>query len=426
VGEFLVQTQFPDGRVFRRRLPNYLMYRVHGRILRAMFPPASGGGSFSFELGFAGPMYRAPSERPNYDLDSFTLDRRGKYSDFVGMWANEGGLPSDDTRTVAGYERAAVTWAVTEDGKSVRIDSGWHEWAHGVQWQRYGDWAPQEWLDDEHGTYPQPWPWTDCSSWEGSHGFPYCQPRINSDYWLDVGPPESGCFDSEGNPVDCEHPDNSNPWGFACPSCIMSGHQWGGYPTGCAFIIITGAGYDDEAFAAAAMAAPFHWRMGGTVSMRYVGRFAAGEVCSIAFAKAMAQRFLAGTAPPWSDASWKAVLVSESAIRDGMTLDQLTQVLDQKAATAWMVQEYVAPDPEAVPPVEEVLPYVTPSSAISWTNGSGEAVEFRSIVFVATNATTGKQDVLFWEVLDEPVTIPNGDTWTLSTFKFRIAELADG
>lgn len=410
--------------MFRRRTPNYLMYRAHGRMLRAMFPTVS-GGPFSFELGFAGPMYRDPTERPNYDSDSFSLDRRGKYSDFVGVWANEGGLPSDDTRTVAGYERAAVTWTITEDEKSVRIDSGWKSWSHDLGWQTYGDWAPMEWLDEENGTYPQPSPSYECSTWEENHGFPWCQPRIHPDFWANTPPPEEGCTDAAGNPVDCQHPDNTNPWGWDCASCVMSPHQWGGYPSGCTFVIITGGG-DDEAFAAAAMAAPFHWRMGGTVSMRYVGRFAAGEVCSIAFAKAMAQRFLTGTTPPWSDASWKAVLVGEATIRDGMTLDQLSQVLDQKTATAWDVQEYVAPDPEESPPIEEVLPYATPSSAISWTNNTGDAVLFRAVLIVATNSETGKQDVLFWEVMDEPVTIPDGDTWTLSTFKFRIAELADG
>jgi len=189
---------------------------------------------------------------------------------------------------------------------------------------------------------------------------------------------------------------------------------------------VSGAGYTDELFAAAEIASPFLWRMGSSVSMRYIGRFAAGDQCSTAFVRAMAARFLSGTAPPWSDASWNAVLVAESAIRDGMTLDQLTQVLDQKAATSWTVQEYVAPAPEEVPPVEEVLPYITPAAAISWTNGGSEAVEFAAVVFVATNTVTGKQDVLFWEVLDLPVTIPAGDTWTLSSFKFRIAELADG
>ncbi len=428
MGEFLVNARCPDGRVFRRRMPNHLMYRAHGRILRSVFPPASGGGNFGFELGFAGPMYRAPSERPNWDADSFVVDRRGKYSDFVGDWANEAGLPADGAREMAGYNRAAVSWAVGDDGRSVTIDTGWCQWDHQLQWQSYGDWAPADWIDETKGAYPEPWPWfgAGCSHLDEPHGFPWCEPRIHPDFWLHVGPPEEGCTDADGNPVDCQHPDNRNPWNLDCPDCAMGPHQWGGHPSGCAFVVMTGGGYADEAFAAAEMAAPFHWRMGGSVSIRYVGRFAGGAVCSSAFAVALAKRFLAGTAPQWGDASWKMVLVRESAIRDGMTLDQLSQVLDQKAATAWTVQEYVAPDPEGTPPVEEVLPYATPSSAISWTNGGGEPVEFGAIVCVASNATTGKQDVLFWEVLTSPVTLPIGDTWTLSTFKFRIAELADG
>ena len=124
--------------------------------------------------------------------------------------------------------------------------------------------------------------------------------------------------------------------------------------------------------------------------------------CASAFTKALAHAALLGTTVPWSN--WRVALVAESAIKDGTTIDQLMPVLEQQEAGGWTMHDYVAPDPEHVPPIAESLPYMALSSSPIWTNHEDHTVTFAAIVFVGTNAA-GKQEVLFWEVLANAITL---------------------
>ncbi len=235
----LIQTD-PQGRVCETHaLPNHLMWRAHARVLRAMFPPQS--GTFTFQMGFSGPLQCAAYERPNWVSDPLAFDRRLSLTDVTGDEANEGGAPSSEIRDLFGYERRTITWSVTRDGRGASIDSGWTTWTNRVAWQRHGDWSPD----------PTPTAWTDCPRSEHQeHGFPWCTPRIHPDWWTN-------------NPYDvnCEDCEPHTPWSLS--------H----YPVDVIFILIQQSGENEELFAAARLRAPTYFRMGATLRCRYRGRF---------------------------------------------------------------------------------------------------------------------------------------------------------
>jgi len=240
MGVFDIGILCPHGRVIcgqTRR--NHLMWRSHDRVLRKILPSPS--GALTFEMGFSGPMFRGPYERPNYDHDAFTFDRRLGIDDVTGAWANEGGTYSDQIRELFDYARQPVTWSVTRDKFGALISTGWVSWTNRVTWMRHGDWSPD----------PQPSLWTDCPRDEHQdHGFPWCTPRIHPNWWTD-NVWEVNCEDCQGH----------TPWSIS--------H----YPVGLAFVIVKKVGGPDELLAAATFTGPTHFRMGGRILCRYRGRF---------------------------------------------------------------------------------------------------------------------------------------------------------
>jgi hypothetical protein len=243
----LVRGQSVIGRP--RACPNHLMWRAHDRLLTKILPPQT--GTLSWEIGFSGPMFRGKYQRPNWDQSTWTFDRRGKYSDFVGDWGNEGGAAAQDVRELFGYQRQPVTWTVERDKHGAMISTDWHTWQNQVSWGRHGDWTPEEWDEIVLGPYPQPSDWIDCPTWEDQNqGFPWCTPRIHPDWWT------------------------NNEFGVNCTSCqahspVTISH----YPVGCCFLVIKKSGEADEAFAAAVFTGPTFLRLGGKLVCRYRGRF---------------------------------------------------------------------------------------------------------------------------------------------------------
>jgi hypothetical protein len=261
VGAFEITVGCLHGHAQRQHVHNMLMWRSHARLLRRMLPPRS-GGPFTFEIGFSGPQLRGYFDRPNWDPDPYVLDRRGKASDFVGDWGNEGCSPAQDVRDIVGYARQAVTWTATDDEGGVAFTTGWHTWTNRVQWLRKGDWTPPDW-DPLWGSFSQPWPWTNCERWEICHGYPWSEPRIHPDWWKNTPPPQGK-----------SHPDNRNDFNVECQTCaLMSPYQFGGYRNACVFVLIKGGGYETEALAAAQFKAPISWHFGGIVSVQYASRF---------------------------------------------------------------------------------------------------------------------------------------------------------
>jgi hypothetical protein len=143
------------------------------------------------------------------------------------------------------------------------------------------------------------------------------------------------------------------------------------------------------------------------------------------FVKAWGRLVLAGTAVPWSPSAWKMVGVAEAAVGADATLDALSVTLPGQACAAWPIQPFVPYD-EGPPEVFEVLPSVTTSAPLQWTNSSAEPVTVGAFVVYAMNPTTGKNEILFWQPLASPLTIPPGDTATLTQFRFTLQEVLDG
>jgi len=142
------------------------------------------------------------------------------------------------------------------------------------------------------------------------------------------------------------------------------------------------------------------------------------------FVKAWGRLVLAGTAVPWSPSAWKIAGVAEAAVGADATLDALTVTLPSQAVTAWSIQPFVPYD-EGPPEVFEVLPSVTTSAPLQWTNSGAEPVTVDAFVVYALNPTTGKDEVLLWQQLASPLTIPPGDTATLTQFRFTLEEVLD-
>ncbi len=141
------------------------------------------------------------------------------------------------------------------------------------------------------------------------------------------------------------------------------------------------------------------------------------------FVKAWGRLVLAGTAVPWSSA-WKVAGVAEAAVGADATLDALTVALPGQAATAWSIQPFV-PYEEGPPEVFEVLPAVTTSAPLQWTNSGAEPVTVHAFIVYALNPTTGKNEVLLWQQLASPLVVPPGDTATLTQFRFTLHEVFD-
>lgn len=117
---------------------------------------------------------------------------------------------------------------------------------------------------------------------------------------------------------------------------------------------------------------------------------------SVDFIKAFAKKCLLGTSMPWQESSWLISLVEEGSIRSGMTLDQLTLVMDSKAATSWDVVSF---QEESEDPA--ILPKAVLTDPPEWVNEESSPVIFRSVVVTGYNTETEKDDILFWAVLGE-------------------------
>jgi len=143
------------------------------------------------------------------------------------------------------------------------------------------------------------------------------------------------------------------------------------------------------------------------------------------FVKAWGRLVLAGTAVPWSPSAWKMAGVAETTVGADATLDVLTVTLPGQACTAWSIQPFVPYD-EGPPEVQEVLPAVATSAPLQWTNSDAEPVTVGAFVVHAMNPTTGKNEILLWQPLASPLTIPPGDTATLTQFRFTLQEVLDG
>ena len=306
MGEFLVRSPLAPGRVFLTRARNFLMYRAHARLFAAIFPGNS-AGPFTFKIGFSGPMQRWPEGRPDSvgGDGPYTLDRRGKLSDFIaGSWSGDGCARTQNVREFLGYERKTITdWTLTDDQYGLILDSGWYEFRSRLTWARHGDWAPSSWRDYPQvgdpltyvydGTYHQPHPYINCPPWQGQHGYPWCIPRELLAWYRNQGPPMH-CIDpvtggelSYGDEETCEanggawvralHPDNLNPFGFDCYDC-ESAPQLVGWKAGCVYVTITDGINGEEVLAAANLAIPVMWRAGPTtgapISVSYRGRLA--------------------------------------------------------------------------------------------------------------------------------------------------------
>lgn len=211
-----------DGR--HQRISNHLMWRAHSLLLRRVLPTQS--GTLTYTIGFSCPMCTGDSGAPEYGRGwSFTFDRKGEWDDYVGDNGIEGASPNSDVRTLFGYERAAVTWTVTQHPSCVKIDTGWHQWVNDFSWAEKGS---------EGGSYNGPT--LNCNKpGEYNHGYPWCFPTIHTDYedYEDV--------------------------------MYLEGMQGiGGYPIGCCFVTI-----NDQILAAAEVRENTWWRPGGYINMRY-------------------------------------------------------------------------------------------------------------------------------------------------------------
>jgi len=380
--------------------PNHLMYRAQDRLLELIVPTGATFG-LTFEIGMSGPQYQLASERPNPDAEiAYSLSRRGQFSDYVGNYGNEGCAPSDDARTLFDYARQAVTWSFTNPPGGVIIDTGWHQFENDLTWARHGDWQPVDW-DEDTGTYPQPWDYTDCPPQEGQHDYPWCTARVHDDWWTDQG----------------------------CAGCASIGiRRLGCYPAGAAFVLVDGPGTsNDEVLAAAELADPLLWRAEGDIRLQYRGRFGAPYMAT-EYIRRMVRYALAGTAHPWSN--WRAVPLTDGVIQDGATLADVTQAFTPQAADTWDVQPYVSGDASSSGSSDdEVLPYAyLDDCPLTWTNTGSVAVTVRSVAIIADNSETSESqtDILFWSRVSPAVTVAPGETFELTEFVVDIREIADG
>lgn len=139
------------------------------------------------------------------------------------------------------------------------------------------------------------------------------------------------------------------------------------------------------------------------------------------FVAKMARRALFGDALGFSMDDCKLALILESTIPNNAKLSQVTQVLNLENITGWTVQQYIPPVINQFPYQGEILPQVTMSDySIVFTNSSGGAVTFSTVAVVISNS--GDYDILMWEVLDAPVTLANGDSFTVTDLTFKIIE----
>lgn len=149
---------------------------------------------------------------------------------------------------------------------------------------------------------------------------------------------------------------------------------------------------------------------------------------SIRFTQAVARRLLLGTAMPWGT-DWTVRLCAAPAgvISADTQLADLGAVLTGISNLTWSIQDYVAPNPQATPPVAEVTPCAS-CGPLSWTNANSDRlpVIFRTVVVTAFNSARGANEPIIWEPLSPEVTLEYGKTFSLDTFRFRIKEVSDG
>jgi len=131
-----------------------------------------------------------------------------------------------------------------------------------------------------------------------------------------------------------------------------------------------------------------------------------------------------GTSVPWT--SYKLAPLSVEELPKDASYDPSWEALPPKTIGSWSIQEYVAQDKEAEPPVAEVLPYAyleTPPSA--WVNDESVDVEIYILAVIGYNAENQEWELLFWEPLDTMETVAPGETFKVTEVTFKLMELQD-
>ena len=241
MGAFLLTTD--SGRLV---VPNMLHFEGTETMLRRIFGSES---ECTFTLGFAGPTLYAATQRPNTS-SAVQQTQMLTLAEACSSTANEGGQPSDDGRTLVGYERKDVAWSFANDGAHVIAQTQVATWANPVEWKHQGTWY--QWTGTEWEEYKvREWYLDD--QWEPLVGYPWQVPVIHPNFLL--GPE----FDpDDGYP----EPDAYGAW------VAENLHRLGGFPISQVFLF----NGQDELVASAVLAAPMLWRPEGTITMQYVAR----------------------------------------------------------------------------------------------------------------------------------------------------------
>jgi len=408
MGFFEVAYRCPHGYVSQLSVPNTLSYEARAWLMRRILPPRS--GEFSWEMGFAGPMYRGKTEigAPDWEpTDSFVWGPKIKYSDFVGVWGHEGGLGYDDAHELFGYSRKPIEWAVIEDRSGALIDTGWKTWTHRLQWKAYGK------FETAGPRYDCLLGWT--NRMNKPQGFPWCIPYVG--------------YGDDDYEVSWWH---RNEFGVNCASCAAYGSfaRVSHIPVGACFVTISN-GLEDRLFAAAKFIAPTFWRPGGMIACRYVGRFGSpvdrtyGYMASDYWAKVVAKS-IAGQPTGEPSTPWKVALVKIPGDVDFGPTTRLKSdwiVLNPATAGNWTVVDYVPDDPETSAD-EEVLPKAY-SDFVEFTNNTDEIVKYTGVL-VLNNSLSNWLFGKVWSVRDaSPGTIYPGDTLRVYLHEFTIEEVAE-
>src|SRR4051812_44791775 len=123
MGEFRIGFEC-DGRRSGIRVPNALMYRAHDLILA--------GTHRDCALGISGPMFTDEDDAPFPLGDPLSIGPRNTLADYEG--GNDGGLTASDTRAMEAYQRQAITWTISRDGRATLMDSGSKTFTSRIAW----------------------------------------------------------------------------------------------------------------------------------------------------------------------------------------------------------------------------------------------------------------------------------------------------